>query len=407
MDVKSAFLNGDLKEEVYVRQPPGFIIAGKEAKVLRLRKALYGLRQAPRAWNIKLDATLKEMGFQQSVHEAAVYRRGMGRSVLLIGVYVDDLVITGTDEAKVRAFKMQMMDKFQMSDLGLLCFYLGIEVRQDNTGITLRQAHYAKRIVELGGMEGCNPAHTPMEERLQLSRYSEAEEVDATQYRRIVGSLRYLVHTRPDVAFAVGYMSRFMERPTAEHQSAIKRILRYIAGTIDYGLHFGRHSGAAHFVGYCDSDLAGDIDASKSMSGMLFFLGSSLVSWQSLKQQVVALSSCEAEYIAATSAVTQVLWLARLMGELLGKKAEAVELRVDSKSALALAKNPVFHGRSKHIRIKFHFIGSCLEEGSVKANYINTVDQLADILTKPLGRVKFQDMCSRIGLIHIKSEKGI
>jgi hypothetical protein len=286
-----------------------------------------------------------------------------------------------------------MMDKFQMSDLGLLCFYLGIEVRQDNTGITLRQAHYAKRIVELGGMEGCNPAHTPMEERLQLSRYSEAEEVDATQYRRIVGSLRYLVHTRPDVAFAVGYMSRFMERPTAEHQSAIKRILRYIAGTIDYGLH-------------CDSDLAGDIDASKSMSGMLFFLGSSLVSWQSLKQQVVALSSCEAEYIAATSAVTQVLWLARLMGELLGKKAEAVELRVDSKSALALAKNPVFHGRSKHIRIKFHFIRSCLEEGSVKANYINTVDQLADILTKPLGRVKFQDMRSRIGLIHIKSEKG-
>jgi hypothetical protein len=129
MDVKSAFLNGDLKEEVYVRQPPGFIIAGKEGKVLRLRKALYGLRQAPRAWNIKLDATLKEMGFQQSVHEVAVYRRGMGRSVLLIGVYVDDLVITGTDKAKVRAFKMQMMDKFQMSDLGLLYFYLGIEVR--------------------------------------------------------------------------------------------------------------------------------------------------------------------------------------------------------------------------------------------------------------------------------------
>jgi len=389
MDVKSAFLNGDLKEEVYVRQPLGFVIAGKEGKVLRLRKALYGLRQAPRAWNIKLDTTLKEMGFQQSAHEAAVYRRGKGGSVLLVGVYVDDLVITGTDEAEVSAFKSQMMDTFQMSDLGLLYFYLGIEVRQDNSGITLRQAHYAKRIVELGGMEGCNPAHTPMEERLQLSRYSEAKEVDATQYRRIVGSLRYLVHTRPDVAFAVGYMSRFMERPTAEHQSAIKRILRYIAGTIDYGLHFGRHSGAAHFVGYCDSDLAGDIDMSKSSSDMLFFLGNCLVSSQSLKQRVVALSSCEAEYIAATSAATQALWLARLLGELLGRRTKAVELRVDSKSALALAKNHVFHERSKHIRIKYHSIRSYLEEGSVKASYINTMDQLADILTKALGRVKF------------------
>ncbi|XP_062186676.1 uncharacterized mitochondrial protein AtMg00810-like [Phragmites australis] len=175
------------------------------------------------------------MGFQQSAHEAAVYRRGSGRSVLLVGIYVDDLVITGTEEAEVEAFKAQMKATFQMSDLGLLCFYLGIEVRQDNAGITLRQAHYAKRIVELGGMDGCNPAHTPMEERLKLSRYSDAEEVDAMQYRRIVGSLCYLVHTRPDLVFAVGYVSRFMERPTVEHQQAIKRILRYIAGTLDYG----------------------------------------------------------------------------------------------------------------------------------------------------------------------------
>jgi hypothetical protein len=406
MDVKSAFLNGDLKEEVYVRQPPGHVIAGKENKVLRLWKALYGLRQAPRAWNAKLDDTLKEMGFHQSAYEAAVYTRGKDDSILLVGVYVDDLVITGVDESEVNAFKAQMMDTFQMSDLGLLSFYLGIEVRQHDAGITLRQAHYAKRIVELGGMEGCNPAHTPMEERLKLSRYSEAEEVDATHYRRIVGSLRYLVHTRPDLAFAVGYVSRFMERPTVEHQQAIKRILRYVSGTIDYGLHYGRHSDAAHFVGYCDSDLAGDIDTSKSTSGALFFLGDCPVSWQSVKQRVVALSSCEAEYIAATTAATQALWLARLLGELLGRRTEAVELRVDSKSALALAKNPVFHERSKHIRIKYHFIRSCIEDGSVKASYINAADQLADILTKSLGRVKFQELRTRIGLAEIETKKG-
>ena len=212
MDIKSAFLNGDLKEEVYVHQPSGFVIPGKENKVLRLRKALYGLRQAPRAWNAKLDSTLKQMGFQQSPHEAAVYRRGKGGNALLVGVYVDDLVITGTKEAHVESFKEEMKATFQMSDLGLLSFYLGIEVHQDSSGISFRQTVYAKRIVELGGLIGCNPAHTPMEESLKLSRDSTAKEVDATRY--FVGSLRYLVHARPDLTFAVGYVSRFMKRPT-------------------------------------------------------------------------------------------------------------------------------------------------------------------------------------------------
>uniref|UniRef100_A0ACD5Z1Q6 Uncharacterized protein n=1 Tax=Avena sativa TaxID=4498 RepID=A0ACD5Z1Q6_AVESA len=237
MDVKSAFLNGDLKEEVYVHQPPGFAIPGKEGKVLRLRKALYGLRQAPRAWNAKLDSTLKGMGFEQSPHEAAVYRRGNGGNALLVGVYVDDLVITGTKDAEVAAFKEEMKATFQMSDLGPLSFYLGIEVHQDDSGITLRQTAYAKRIVELAGLTDCNPALTPMEERLKLSRDSTTEEVDATH----------------------------------------------------------------------DSDHAGDIDTSKSTSGILFFLGKCLVSWQSVKQQVVAMSSCEAEYIAASTASTQAL----------------------------------------------------------------------------------------------------
>ena len=179
MDVKSAFLNGDLKEEVYVHQPPGFAIPGKEGKVLRLRKALYGLRQAPRAWNAKLDSTLKGMGFEQSPHEAAIYRRGKGGNALLVGVYVDDLVITGTKDAEVVAFKEEMKATFQMSDLGPLSFYLGIEVHQDDSGITLRQTAYAKRVVELAGLTDCNPALTPMEERLKLSRDSTAEEVDA------------------------------------------------------------------------------------------------------------------------------------------------------------------------------------------------------------------------------------
>jgi hypothetical protein len=166
-----------------------------------------------------------------------------------------------------------------MSDLGLLSFYLGIEVHQDSSGISLRQTAYAKRIIELGGLTGCNPAYTPMEERLKLSRDSTAKEVDATEYRHIVGSLRYLVHTWPDLAFAVGYVSRFMQRPTTEHQQAVKRILRYVEGTVDYGLHYPRCPGAEHFIGYSDSDLTGDIDTSKSTSGTLFFLDKCLISW--------------------------------------------------------------------------------------------------------------------------------
>jgi hypothetical protein len=165
-----------------------------------------------------------------------------------------------------------------MSDLGLLCFYLGIEVHQDDGGITLRQPHYTKHIVELGGMGGCNPVHTLMEEWLKLSRYSEAEDVDAAQYQRLVSSLCYLVHTRLNLAFVVRYMSRFMERPTVEHKQAIKRILRYVAGTLDYGLRYEWCPSAAHVLGYCDSDLVGDIDTNKSTNDILLFLGNCPVS---------------------------------------------------------------------------------------------------------------------------------
>jgi hypothetical protein len=307
MDVKSAFLNGDFKEEVYVRQLTGFVVVGQEGKVLRLRKVLYGLRQALRAWNSNLDDTLKKMNFVQSEHEHAMYMCSHGDDILLVGVYVDDLVITGSSLVAVEEFKEEMKRAFLMSDLGLLSFYLGIKVRQDAEGITLRQAYYAKKILEMAGMADCKAAATPMEERLRLSRDSTAEEVDATLYRHIIGSLRYLIHTRPDLTYAVGYVSRFLERPTEEHLQVVKKILRYIIGTLQYGLCYERQTGTTRLVGYCDSDLSGDIDTRKSTTGALFFIGKSLVSWQSLKQWVVALSSCEAEYIAATTVATQAI----------------------------------------------------------------------------------------------------
>jgi hypothetical protein len=181
----------------------------------------------------------------------------------------------------------------------------------------------------------------------------------------------------------------------------VKRIIRYVAGTLDHGLYYPRCPGEAHLVRYSDSDHASDIDTSKSTSGILFFFDKCLVSWQSVKQQVVALSSCEAEYIAASTASTQLLWLVRLLSDLLGRDTGAVELRVDSKSALSLTKNSVFYERSKHIRVRHHFIRGCLEEGSIKAGCINTNDQLANLLTKPLGRIRFLKLCSKIGMVQI------
>jgi len=392
---------------VYVLQPQGFVVEGLEHKVLRLTKALYGLRQAPRAWNAKLDQTLRALGFTNSDSEHAVYTRGHGSSRLLVGVYVDDLVITGSDATEIGNFKLEMQAQFKMSDLGLLSFYLGIEVTQRGDGISLSQAAYARKVLDKAGMGGCNPCHTPMELRLKLSKISDAPPVDATEYRGIVGSLRYLVHTRPDIAFAVGYVSRFMEAPTTEHLAAVKRILRYVAGTIDYGCCYKRAGAEAKLLGFSDADMGGDIDTRKSTTGVLFFFGPCAVSWQSQKQKVVALSSCEAEYIAGTTAACQGTWLAQLLSELKSEQLKKFTLKMDSQSAIALSKNPVFHERSKHIDVRYHFIRNCIGDGKMDVEHVRTEEQLADILTKPLGRDKFCELRIQLGVAKIVSEHQV
>jgi hypothetical protein len=361
MDVKSAFLNGDLKEEVYVQQPPGFVVKGSSGKVLKLKKALYGLRQAPRAWNAKLDSELLKLGFVRNPLEHAVYKRADKHGYLLVGVYVDDLIITGSSEVTIGEFKKEMKKSFSMSDLGLLTYYLGIQVDQKTGVTTLCQSSYALKILENAGMKGCNPSHVPMENRLRLSKNDKSLPVDKTKYRSVIGSLRYLVNTRPDIAYAVRIVSRFMEDPRGSHWSAVKHILRYIAGTVNYGCTYRKQGTTeSNLTGFSDSDLAGDVDDRKSTSGSVFMLGSSLVTWASQKQRVVALSSCEAEYIASANAACQGIWLSRLLGELLGIQAPKVKLLVDNKSAIALSKNPVHHERSKHIDTRYHFIRDCV-----------------------------------------------
>jgi hypothetical protein len=403
LDVKSAFLNGDLKEDVYVMQPLGFKVKGKEDMVYKLHKALYGLRQAPRAWNTKLDITLKELGFTRCIHDQAVYKVRKQNSILIVGVYVDDLIVTGSHESMINEFKRCMKSVFDMSDLGKLSYYLGIQVEQQNDGIVLKQESYAWKILKMAGMQDCNEAKWPMDPKLQLTKDEKGREVDATEYRKIIGCLRYLIHTRPDLSFSVGVASRFMQTPKESHVSAVKQILRYLKGTTNFGLKYCK-GGDGKLVGYSDSSYGTDVEDRTGTTGMAFYYSGNLITWASQKQHTVALSSCEAEFMAATSAACQALWLRNMLSDITGSEAQTVELKVDNQSAIALMKNPVFHGRSKHINTKYHFIRQCVERDQIEVKHVSGDLQKADTSTKALPRIKFCEMRSLIGVQELKKE---
>ena len=275
MDVKSAFLNGVLKEEVYVEQPPGFVKTGKENKVLKLEKALYGLKQAPRAWNSRIDGYLKKNDFIQCPFEHALYVKRIKEEILIVALYVDDLIFMGNSNRMINHFKNVMTHEFEMTDLGLMKYFLGLEVSQGEHGIFVSQEAYAKGILKKYDMDDCKPVITPMEHGLKLSKYEGGKEVDANQYRSLIGSLRYLTNTRPDIAYSVGIVSRYMERPRESHLKAAKRILRYVQGTKEVGLLYSK-TNEFKLKGYSDSNWCGDIDDRKSTGGSVFFMGKQL-----------------------------------------------------------------------------------------------------------------------------------
>jgi hypothetical protein len=240
-----------------------------------------------------------------------------------------------------------------------------------------------------------------MENRLKISKLVDGEIIDASKYRSLVGSLRYLVNTRPDLAFSVGIVSRYMESPGRQHWAALKQILRYVKGTVSLGCIFRAGTGSEVVTGYSDSDVAGDLDDRKSTSGQVFLLGSSAITWASQKQKSVALSSCEAEYMAASNAACQAVWLSRLLGEITGEEPKKMKLMVDNISAIALCKNPVHHDRTKHIDTRFHFVRQHIEEGRVHVDYVRTGEQLADIFTKSLGRARFSELRQTLGVVRV------
>ncbi|CAJ2647569.1 unnamed protein product [Trifolium pratense] len=401
MDVKSAFLNGPIDEEVYVAQPPGFKVKNQESKVYRLKKALYGLKQAPRAWNKRMDKFLIEIGFEKCVTEHGVYvKKSDTKGIIVMCLYVDDLLITGSNDSYIGEFKSDLKKEFEMTDLGHMTYFLGIEFVRTKQGILMHQSKYASEILKKFDMDKCNSALSPAEPRLQLSSSENENDIDPTLYRKIIGSLRYLCNTRPDLTYSVGIVSRFMERPKTSHLTAVKRILRYVKGTLGVGILFpaSDRNKQCKLVGYTDSNWCGDIEDRKSTAGYIFYFGEAPISWCSKKEPVVALSSCEAEYIAASLSTCQAIWLKNLIEELSQDKCESVTLRIDNVSAINLAKNPISHGKSKHIELRFHYLREQVNNGNLCLDYCKSEDQLADLLTKATAVNVFQRLRDKMGI---------
>ncbi|XP_021979282.1 uncharacterized mitochondrial protein AtMg00810-like [Helianthus annuus] len=255
--------------------------------------------------NVKLDKTLKELGFSRCVHEQAVYKVSNSSSILIVGIYVDDLIVTRSSEDKILEFKQKMKLIFDMSDMGKLSYYLGMEVDQRKDDITIKQESYAIKILKMAGMQDCNAAKWPMNPKPQLTKDEAGKEVDPTEYRRIIGSLRYLIHTRPDLSYLVGVVSKFMQTPNESHYAAVKQIVRYLKGTTSYGLRYAK-GGDGQLIGYSDSSHGTDVQDRRGTTGMAFYYSGNLITWASQKQQTVAQSSCEAEFMAAASAACQI-----------------------------------------------------------------------------------------------------
>jgi hypothetical protein len=278
LDVKSAFLHGEINEEVFVDQPPDYEKKGHESKVYRLKKALYGLKQAPRAWYSRIESYFVQEGFNKCPHEHTLFIKiGDGGKILISCLYVDDLIFTGNDEGMFNKFKKSMMTEFDMTDLGKMRYFLGIEVLQKDDGIFICQRKYAHEILERFHMGQCNSVKNPIIPGFKLTRDEGGVQVDSTLYKQMVGSLMYLTATRPDLMFAVSLISRYMEHPTESHFMAAKRILRYIKGTTIFGM-FYKKGGVAELFGYTDSDYAGDQNDRKSTSGYVFMMNSTAVS---------------------------------------------------------------------------------------------------------------------------------
>ncbi|CAL8077649.1 unnamed protein product [Prunus armeniaca] len=346
----STFLNGVLNEEVYVEQPSGFVIQGKEDKVYRLKKALYGLKQAPRAWYEEINSYFTKAGFHRSPSEATLSKEMMTE------------------------LKNKMMRQYEMTDLRLLHHFLGLGVLQTDTCIFLHQKKYAKTLLEQFGLKDCKYVATSLAVNEKLSRVDGSDLAYETSYRKMVGSLLYLTATRPDIMFAASLFARFMHNLTKKHMGTTKRVLRYIEGTVNYGIAYEK--------------------------------GKGVFSWATIKQSSVALSTAEAEYISAAEATTQAIWLRFVLSDFGEEQAEPTQLLCDNTSTIAISKNLVHHHKTRHINRRFHFIRDALQDGEIDMLYYKTEEQIVGIFTKALARDQFEFLRKALGVVSAQHLEG-
>jgi hypothetical protein len=391
-DVETAFLYSDLDEIIYLRLPEGrkqFDQDGTEL-VLRLLKCIYGLKQGSRAWNRLLDKVLRQIGFRSSKADPCLYVFFDEGGTAIVLVYVDDLVLAGDHISKRHETIAFLRKHFKLKDLGILNWCLGIKITVTDNSISLSQEQYISSMLDKFQMTNCKIKTTPGEPNSRLSKKDCPDDADADieyPYRQVVGSLLYALHTRPDIASAVREVSQFMCNPGNPHVIATKRILRYLKGTMSLELKYTR-SETNELTGYADSDWANGMDDRRSITGYAFMYANAAVSFKSKKQSCVALSSAEAEYMAACEATREALFLRQLLTDLRSPVSGTTTIFEDNTGCQAMAKNPVNHSRRKHIDVKFHFIQDEVEKGTVSLEDINTEDQVADVLTKNLAAPK-------------------
>ncbi|GKA38340.1 putative RNA-directed DNA polymerase [Tanacetum coccineum] len=395
LDVNNAFLHGDLNEDVYMKLPEGF---GKQDdnRVCKLKKSLYGLKQASRNWYKKFTHSLLDVGFKQSHADHSLFIFKEKDAFVAALIYVDDVVLVGNDPHKIQATKGFLDKRFSIKDLGPLKYFLGIEVAKTKEGMVLSQRKYTLDILEDVGMTGCRPSTFPMEQNLKLDKCDKAACVDGNQYRRLIGKLLYLQATRPDITYAVNILSQFVSDPRQPHMDAANRVLCYLKGTPGQGILIPR-DGGTNLLAYCDSDWLGCPMTRRSRTGYLLLLGGAPVSWKTKKQSVVSKSSAEAEYRAMSNAVSEILWMRWLLGELDMAPVGPTALFCDNQAARHIANNPVFHERTKHVEMDCYFVRERVDSMEICPMPIATKDQIADVLTKALGANSLRFLLYKLG----------
>ena len=396
MDVVTAFLNGKLDEEIYMQQPDGYQVSGKTNLVCKLKKSLYGLKQAPRCWNQELKQFMVEAGFAQSNADPCIFVR-LDERTTIVAVYVDDLILI-TDAMEVMLETKWLLSKrFKMKDMNQLHYCLGVNIVYGQNCVWLHQQQYISLMLRKFGLEDANTVSTPTDCNVKLVKNDHVSKpTDQVEYQSMVGSLLYVAKgTRPDIAQAVGAVSKFCSNPTEAHKTAVKRIFRYLKKTRNLALKYCKDEKAV--TGFSDADWGGDPDDRHSTTGNVFVLAGGAVSWLSKKQAVVALSTSEAEYMALSSAVQEALWFRKLFTDL-RMTAKPITIKEDNQGAIALTQNPIAHSRTKHIDIRFHFIREARENGSIDIVYCPTSEMIADLFTKPIPRGQFEKLRDLLGM---------